>query len=145
MTTAAKQTERERQAAKAFRTRAAERDLEVHEIKDPKRRAACEADDCEWLRIYVPSVFRFPFTSDQKLMIEEIGNCLEFGLFKCFAAPRHDGKTSVARYLSCKYSLQKIEHNGILVPRVPLSLLINATAKKAGDSLDAIKQKLRSR
>lgn len=125
--------------------RAGERDLKIPKVKDPKRRAACEADDCEWLRVYVPSVFRFPFTSDQKLMIEEIGQCLEFGLLKCFAAPRHDGKTSIARYLIHKYSLEKVERDGLMVPRVPLSLLISATSNKARDSLDAIKQKLRSR
>jgi hypothetical protein len=138
------QTERERQATKAAVKRAAERDLSVHTTKDPNRRAACEADDCEWLRRYVPGVFRFPFTDDQRHIVEEISHALQYGLLKTFAAPRHDGKTSIARYLCLKYSLQKIERDGLLVPFVPLSLLINATGKKAGDSLDAIKNKLRS-
>lgn len=144
MIATAPKSERESQRQLMARKRAAERDLRIPAVKDPARRAACEADDCEWLRVYVPRVFSMPFTSDQRGIVEGIGNCLEFGLTKCYAAPRHDGKTSIARYLTLKYALQKVELGGRLVPRVPLSLLISATGPKSTKSLAAMKQKLRA-
>lgn len=106
-------TERESQRRLMAAKRAVARDLEIPKVKDWKRRLALEADDCEWLRTYIPGVFTFPFSSDQRLIVEEIGHCLEFGLTKCFAAPRHDGKTSIARYLTLKYSLQRVEKGGL--------------------------------
>lgn len=136
-------SEREYDQERKAQKRAAGRDLVIPKVKDPKRRAALEADDCEWLKTYVPHVFRFPFTSDQRLIVEYVGKCLEYGLTKCIAAPRHDGKTSIARYLTLKYTLQRIERNGVLVPKVPLSLLLSATGPKSKGSLAAIKQKLR--
>jgi len=132
-------------ADRMARKRAGDRDQKVPEVKDWVRRNACEADDQDWLRVYARKVFTRPFTSQQKLMISEIGDALAYGLTKCFAAPRRGGKTTIARYLTMKYAMQKQQRDGRLKPYVPLSLIINSTGKKAIVSLDAIKQQLRCR
>lgn len=102
-------------------------------MKDPKRRAACEADDCEWLRTYLPEVFFNKFTDDQRKIIEDCGQALRYGTQKCKAAPRGDGKSSVVKYLALKYALAR---------QVRFPLVLSATGNKSRATLDSIKWRL---
>jgi len=116
--------------------RASQRDLKPPPIKDRDRRAELEGNDAEWLRFYLPSVFKFPFTKSQHYYIDTFAECLEYGATKCVAAPRGDGKSSIARYLSLKYALAR---------RIRFPLILNASGDKAKKTLSAVKNHLRKR
>ncbi len=120
-------------ATRMQENRAAARDLTIPPIFDPKRRAACEADDCEWLRVYLPGVFYNPFTERQKGTIEACGNVMRYGTKKCTADERGGGKSSTIKYLALKYALSR---------QLRFPLAVAATHKKAGDILDGIKHHL---
>ena len=72
-------SERERQRAKSARLAAAERDIKLRAVRQPRRRAACEHDDARWLRTYLPNVFYNKFTPDQLAVIRDVGQSLKFG------------------------------------------------------------------
>lgn len=114
-------------------SRAAAKDLTIPHIKDKKRRDACEADDCEWLRIYIPDVFYNPFTPHQKRIIEDCGQALQFGTEKCKAAPRGDGKSSIVKYLALKYALTR---------QVGFPIIVSATSAKSMKMLSSLKRRL---
>jgi hypothetical protein len=116
--------------------RANERDLQPPPIADRDRRTELETDDAAWLKFYLPKVFKFPFTRSQKYYIDTFAECLEYGASKCVAAPRGDGKSSIARYLAMKYALTR---------QVRFPLILNATGDKAKKTLAAIKNHLRAR
>lgn len=116
-------------------TRAKARELTIPDCANPDRRAACEADDVLWLRTYCPSVFYNPFTPHQMRIIADCGEALRYGTSKCKAAPRGDGKSSIVKYLAEKYALTRM---------VKFPLIIAATSKKAGDTLDSIKRHMAS-
>lgn len=116
--------------------RASKRDLMVLEVRDAKRRAACEADDCEWLRVYCPKVFYNPFTHHQKRIIEDCGESLRYGTKKCKAAPRGDGKSSIVKYLALKYCLAR---------DVRFPLIGAATKEKAKKLLASLQRRLSMR
>lgn len=121
----------ERMAAK----RRAERDLVVKPVADPERRALLRDDDCEWLLTYFPHVFYHPFTPARKQLVEEIGAALRYGSRKCVAAPRGDGKSTITKYLSLKYGLER---------QVEFTLILAATGDKANKMLGDIKRQLRN-
>ncbi|MEX2119582.1 MAG: terminase gpA endonuclease subunit [Pirellulales bacterium] len=131
-----KRSEAQRQREKAAAVRSAERDLLQRRVKNPKRRAACEANDERWLRTYLPDVFYHDFTSDQRAIIRDVGTCLEYGTSKCIAAPRGDGKSSICRYLILKYALCR---------QIRFGLVVSATGPKADEALRAVKAQLRRR
>lgn len=124
-----KRTEAERK----HETRRRERNFCPPPVKSSDRRAECEADDALWLRTYLPDVFSLPFTESQHYYIDTISDCMRYGRRKCIAAPRGDGKTSIFRYLSLKYGLER---------RVRFFLLLSATDGKASYQLASIKDKL---
>lgn len=124
------------QAEIQTRKRQLARDLSVElQPKNPERRAAAEADDLLWLRTYLPNVFYNEFTEDQAAIVHECGAALQYGLKKCKAAPRGDGKSSVVKYLALKYALTK---------KIRFALIVAATCSKAEKILASIKAKLRS-
>lgn len=116
--------------------RATTRDLVVAPVLDPARRAACEADDAEWLRVYCADVFYNPFTAYQLRIIEDCADALRYGTSKCKAAPRGGGKSTIVKYLGLKYCLTR---------RVRFPLIIAATSSKSRDTLDSVKRRLASK
>lgn len=116
--------------------RAKSRDLVIPGVYDPVRRAACEADDEEWLRVYCSDVFYNPFTPHQQRIIEDCGQVLRYGTQKCKAAPRGDGKSSIVKYLALKYALCR---------QVGFPLVIAATSSKAKKILGSLKRRIASR
>jgi hypothetical protein len=125
-------TDADRKAAE----RKSNRDLSIPEIKDPARRAACEADDLLWLETYLPDVFYNPFTAHQRKIIADCGESLLYGTQKCKAAPRGDGKSSIVKYLGLKYALAR---------QVSFPLIIAATSSKSKKTLGSLKRRLASR
>lgn len=123
-------------AARQQANRAAARELTIPDVKEPNRRADKAQDDAEWLRFYVPSVFYNPFTPDQLATIEQCGHALKYGVQKCKAMPRGDGKSSILKYLMMKYALER---------QVMFPVVIAATFKKAQQTTKDLKEKLASK
>ena len=114
-------------------TRRSERDIQPRLPVDPERRERLKNDDAGWLQTYLPDVFYFPFTSDQLRYIENCGHALRYGLKKCLAAPRGDGKSSILKYLALKYALYR---------EVKFALIIAATSSKGAKGVNSIRLKL---
>jgi hypothetical protein len=127
---------RARDAARQRENTSARNDLYIPDIKEPNRREDCEADDCLWLRTYCADVFYNPFTPHQNKIIADCAEALRYGTQKCKAAPRGDGKTSIVKYLTLKYSLKR---------QVLFPLNLAATAEKAKKTLASLKRRLASR
>src|SRR5689334_12037047 len=122
-------------ALRMAENRAKKRDLTIPPPLDPSRREACEADDEQWLRTYLPAVFYNPFTLHQRRIIKDCGQTLSYGTQKCKAAPRGDGKSSIIKYLALKYALCR---------QVCFPLIVSATEGKSKKTLNSLKSRLAS-
>ena len=90
-------TETERQRRLMASKRAAERDIIIPPVENPRRRRRCRNKPHVWLRTYMPHVFTHPFTDDQSEMVDEVMARIRYGGEKAVAAPRGDGKTSIIK------------------------------------------------
>jgi hypothetical protein len=113
--------------------RARARDILLPPIADPKRRAACEADIILGLQTYFPLDFWGPFTSQRRAMVEAIVHAATYGGDQAIAAPRGEGKTSIAECVVILLVLQGI---------IRFPLITAATGPDAARILDNIKQRL---
>jgi hypothetical protein len=91
-----RKNERQRDAERKRLSRLAERDLKIPRIANPSRRRRAEKDVFLWLRTYFPLAFYRPFTDQQRQMVADILTAAKFGNDKAIAAPRSDGKTTIA-------------------------------------------------
>ncbi len=82
------------------RIRAGGRDLSIPPIYNPRRRRRCAKDPALYLRTYFPHIFWNPFTANQRSIIDGFIERLQYGGRKAEAAPRGEGKTSIARGLA---------------------------------------------
>lgn len=111
--------------------RAAARDIEIPPVCDPERREACEADTKTWLKVYLPHIFRNPWTIVQERIIEAIDLAAVYGGDKAIAAPRGSGKTAIGE--------------GVILSRILRGLLrypviCASNGKKAAQILKHIKE-----
>jgi hypothetical protein len=123
-------TERERQAERMRAKRAAGRDLKIPKIANPNRRRRAERDIFLWLRTYFPDAFYRPFTDQQRQMVDDILKAARYGNDKAIAAPRSDGKTTIAEcvILFC-----------VITGLLQFPLIAAATGPDAARILDHIK------
>ena len=129
-------SEREQDRQRKAQARASARDLAIPLPENVQRREDLGHNDADWLRHYAPDVFYNPFTNDQLAIIEECGQTLKYGVQKCKAAPRGDGKSSIVKYLMLKYALYR---------QVRFPLVVAATFGKAQKTTNAIKARLSSK
>lgn len=128
--------ERDRDAARKQKSRAAEKIVVISRCEDKKRRAALEADDIAWLMWYfapesgTPSPFTYDFTPQQRTMIESIRNAIYNGGDQALAASRGEGKSTIAERMLLAYTLRGV---------VRFAVLFAATGSLADNSLDSIK------
>lgn len=85
----------ERQRDLMAAKRLAERDIQVPDCEDIRRRDACLADPALFLQWYFPHLFRNPFTTDQLEIIDEIHKRMRFGGRRAIAADRGGGKSTI--------------------------------------------------
>jgi hypothetical protein len=71
-------------------------EVKLHAVVDPKRRKRCQKDPLKFLRTYFPAKFYNDFTADHKLIVKEILHRAKVGGDKAIAAPRGEGKTTIA-------------------------------------------------
>lgn len=116
--------------------RARARELAIPEPADPDRRRQLEQDDAEWLQHYLPDVFYNPFTDDHLETIADVDRVLSYGVLKCTAAERGDGKSSIVKYLMLKKALQR---------QLWFPLVICATGPKASKTTRSIRRRLASK
>lgn len=131
-----RQSERDKDALKKQRSRAAEKIVVVPKCADRSRRDELEKDTVDWLRwyfdecaYYTESVFWYPFTWQQLRMIRSIDRAIDEGGDQSLAASRGEGKTTIARRTSLKAAL---------TGRCDFIVMFAATGGHAEDSLQAI-------
>lgn len=90
-------SERDRDALRKARQRAAAKDLQIPPCANPERRAAAEADVFLWLETYLSGVFEDPWTPSRRKMVEAIFRAQRTRTAKALAAPRGDGKTAITQ------------------------------------------------
>ena len=122
-----------RHAEAAADKRATGRDLTIPEPEDISRRERLGQDDAAWLQFYLSDVFYNPFTDDQLDTIDQCGRTLKYGMKKCKAAPRGDGKSSIVKYLALKYALYR---------QLRFPLVVAATHTKARGITGSLKKRL---
>lgn len=127
--------DRDSQRQLMARKRATERDIEIAACVSPGRRAACEADVYLFLTTYFSSKFYNPWTDTQREMIQAILHAAGHGGDQAIAAPRGDGKTTIAECVIAFCIL-----TGLL--RFPV--IVAATGRDAGQILDNIKYLIES-
>lgn len=88
--------ERERKRAWNESARAAEQSVTIPPVANPQRRLAAEADSQVFLETYFSDRFFDPWTDDRRAMLREIRRRAEHGGDKAIAAPRGEGKTTIA-------------------------------------------------
>lgn len=98
-----------------------------------RRRARLEKDVQRWLRYYFPGVFEYDFTGNQSAIVQAILLAAMEGGDQAIAAPRGDGKTSIAECVIV-YCVLK----GILI----FPVIFAATGDDAERILANIKQRL---
>lgn len=105
----------------------------IRPCADPARRARLEADVHAWLRWYFDDLFTDPFCEHHVEMIRSILNAARHGGDQAIAAPRGEGKTTIAECLIVYCVL-----TGVL----SFPVLFAATAADAERSLSTIKEHL---
>lgn len=124
---------RQRDAERKRGERHEQRDLTIPPVADAQRRAACEADIFLWLKTYFGRTFSQPFTSQRQEMVRAILTAAYFGGDQAIAAPRGEGKTTIAECASLFC---------ILIGLIHFPLLTAATGPDARRLLDHFKEHL---
>lgn len=128
-----RKTERQRDAERKRIARKSDRDLTIPRVVNPRRKKKAEADIFTWLPTYFPEAFYHPFTEQQKEMVRDILFAAKYGGDKAIAAPRSDGKTTIAEcvILFC-----------VMTGLLKFPLIAAATGPDAARILDHIKAHL---
>lgn len=104
-----------------------------HACQDPRRRKRCEANVFTFLKTYFPDKFYNPFTRDHRLIVGEILGRARAGGDKAIAAPRGEGKTTLAECVVI-YML--------LLGLIKFAVIVAATGPHAAQILENIKHEL---
>ena len=105
--------------------------LRIPKPEDAARRERLEADVLEWLQWYFSDIFTEPFQRHHIEMIQAIEQATVYAGDQAIAAPRGEGKTSLAECVTVY---------NILKGKVPFAVLFAATANDAANSLGSMKQ-----
>jgi hypothetical protein len=92
--------ERESQRQLMAKKRAAARDLEIPNPKEPNRREDLLSNIPELLRFYFADIFYEPFTASRLEQIEAIMNAARYGGDQAVADSRGEGKTTTAMHVA---------------------------------------------
>ena len=112
-----------------------DRDVEIEVCVDKRKRRALELNIERWLRFFFGHIFTYPFTPQQREMIEAIRLAIEIGGDQAIAASRGEGKTTIAECVAIFC---------VLTGLVKFIVLFAATGPDATDSLSTIKSHLGS-
>ncbi len=99
--------------------------------EDDKRRKRLEKDVFKWLEWYLPDVFTEPFQPHQKEMVEAILSATRYAGDQAIAAPRGEGKTTVAECVTIYCIIRGL---------IQFAVIFASTANDAENSLKSIKE-----
>ena len=108
-----------------------EKALFIPKPKDPLRRQQLEVNTREWLRFYFQQLFPDPFCEHHLLMIDAIDNATIYAGDQALAAPRGEGKTTIAECTVIKNVMKGV---------ITFAVLFAATGGDARNSLASIKE-----
>ena len=125
--------DRQREAKRQYSQRelASARDIEVQFPRDIKLRKRLERSITKWLTHYFPDLFFNEFNAQQKAIIKAVLHAAKHGGDQSIAAPRGEGKTSIAECVVI-YCL--------LTGRLRFPLIVAATGPDAQNILGNIKR-----
>lgn len=123
---------RESARAWAENERRASQEVTIPPVANPLRRLAAEADSQLFLETYLGDRFFDPWTDDRRRMLSEIRYRSEHGGDKAIAAPRGEGKTTLAE---CEVGV-----SSIVTGRLKFPLIVAATGPDATRILRNIKE-----
>lgn len=124
-------SERSSQAELMSRKREKDRDIVIEPVKDPQRRLRACSDPFLFLETYFPDRFYDSWNDDRRLMIDQIRYRARYGGDKAIAAPRGEGKTTLAE---CEVGVDAIVQGMLKYP-----VIIAASGPMAENILDNIK------
>lgn len=124
--------ERQRDADRKQKARAAARDLKVPPPVNLERRERCSTDVFLFLETYFADTFDGPWTPTRRVMVESIFAALQQGTAKALAAPRGEGKTTITECVLCYCICYGIIEFGVICA---------ATGEFAKDRLEGIKHR----
>jgi hypothetical protein len=127
---AIRKKEAEKKRAQSLRARRVHITVSVESLR---RRTRLEKNVRKWLRHYFPEVFEYNFTENQTAIVQAILTAATEGGDQSIAAPRGDGKTSIAECVIVYCVLKGI----LLFP-----VIFSATGDDAERILGNIKQRL---
>lgn len=105
----------------------------AHQCRNPARRKRCEKNVFTFLKTYFPEKFYNPFTADHRMIVSEILGRAKAGGDKAIAAPRGEGKTTLAECVVI-YML--------LLGLIKFAVIVAATGPHAARILENIKHEL---
>lgn len=126
----------------AFRARQAKEKNEAHkraaavyipQPEDPIRREELEQDPLLWLPHYLPEVFSDGFEEHHIDMVKAIDRAATYTGDQAIAAPRGEGKTTIAEGTTLFCMLRRLKP-------VPFAVIFAATGSDAEDSLNSVKE-----
>lgn len=125
------QSERDRDAQRKRQQRSANKDLTLPAVENPARRAQAEADIFYALATYFPDVFYGAFTDQRREMVEAIVQAATYGGDQAIAAPRGEGKTSIAECVTILLVLRGVLRFPLIVASTgPNAKLILSNLKR---------------
>ena len=131
MATGSADAQREAKRKYAEESQKALRDIEIPDPRDVAMRRRLERSIYKWLRHYFADLFYNPFNDQQKLIIQAVLHAAKHGGDQSIAAPRGEGKTSIAECVVV-YCL--------LTGRLKFPLIVAATGPDAQNILGNIKR-----
>src|SRR5215831_4205746 len=120
-------------AQKNREQRFVERDVSVPLCKDKRKRRALELNIERWLRFFFADIFTYPFTPQQREMIDAIRLAIEVGGDQALAASRGEGKTTICECVAIFC---------LLTGLCRFVVIFAATGDDAGNILATIKEHL---
>lgn len=102
--------ERQRDASRKQQSRASARDLTIEPCENERRRKARERDVFRFLNGYFPDTFTDPWTDHRRQMVRAILDAATYGGDQAIAAPRGEGKTSIAECVTIFCLLSGLVH-----------------------------------
>lgn len=133
MDVATSKTERERQRLKQARTRAAERDLTIPPVADRRRRRRTAGDVYKFLSTYFGHIIWQDWTTDRREMVEALRRSILSGGDQAIAAPRGEGKTTLAMLVSLYF---------LMTGQVGFTLIVHKNQRDANRALSNLKGEL---
>ncbi|WP_417850169.1 terminase gpA endonuclease subunit [Thalassoglobus sp.] len=97
------------------RKRASERDLSIPTPVNPERRKAALANHYVFMETYFPDTFYQGWTENRRAMVDAIFRSLKYKTAEGLAAPRGEGKSTIAKVILLYCILKRLVRFGLII------------------------------